>query len=118
MAKSLRTNITINDKNHLIKYKGFQKNTNFEILVSFRDSVRILNLFLNSLIDSSSNYLDIRETFKKINDKANPMAIKTMQVSNADKKATLSSVLNRMSYILIRPHISNGENYECKKFSD
>ncbi len=33
-----------------------------------------------------------------------------MQVSNADKKATLSSVLNRMSYILIRAHISNGEN--------
>lgn len=46
------------------------------------------------------------------------MADKTMQVSNADKKAKLSSVLNRMSYILIIPHISNGENYESRKFSD
>ena len=89
-GSSLKSNKTSVVNNHLTKYRGFQKNTNFEIDVSFSDSVKMKYRVLNSLIDSTFKALVNRQTFNKIRANASKMATKAEQASSADTKDTTS----------------------------
>lgn len=84
VGKFLKSNITSIVKNNLTKLSGFQKNTNFEIEVSLRDSVKMRYRFLNSFIDSTFKFLVRDQTFNKIRTNAKKIAPKTEQDNNAD----------------------------------
>ena len=93
----LETNNTNKDRNHLAKYRSFQKNTNFEIAVSLRDSVRIEYFYLNSWIESWFKSLVSLQTFTKINDSAIRIVKNTEHANSADSVETVSSLLKRRS---------------------
>jgi hypothetical protein len=89
-GSSLNSNNNKVVKNHLTKYKTFQKNNNFEIEVSLSHPVKMRYRDLNSLIDSAFRFLVSRQTFNKSRANAITSAGKTMQASTADTRDAAS----------------------------